>query len=200
MAKPIDFYFDFSSPYGYLAAEKIDGIAARHDREVTWRPYLLGATFKIVGNAPLVTVPMKGDYARRDILRSARLMGVPLTFPDNFPVNSVAACRTYYWLSDQDADLAKRFAQSAYRGYFQHNRDVGSPEIVIETAVSLGVDRDALTAALEDQAVKDRLRAEVDAAIERGIFGSPFIVIDDEPFWGADRLDQVDKWLETGGW
>jgi 2-hydroxychromene-2-carboxylate isomerase len=67
-------------------------------------------------------------------------------------------------------------------------------------AARLGVDKDQLRQALEEPAVKERLRAEVDAAIERGVFGSPYIVIDGEPFWGSDRLDQVEKWLETGGW
>ncbi|MBM3483051.1 MAG: 2-hydroxychromene-2-carboxylate isomerase, partial [Alphaproteobacteria bacterium] len=70
---PIDFYFDFSSPFGYLASERIDDIAGRHGRTTVWRPFLLGAVFKIVGTAPLLDYPMKGDYSRRDMVRSARL-------------------------------------------------------------------------------------------------------------------------------
>ena len=75
-----------------------------------------------------------------------------------------------------------------------------SAEAVVGVAEALGIDGGALAEALRDPAVKERLKAETEAAIERGVFGSPTIVIDGEPFWGADRLDHVDRWLETGGW
>ena len=87
-----------------------------------------------------------------------------------------------------------------YRGYFVDNRDLSRPETVVEAAQALGVDGDALVAALQDQAVKDRLRTENDAALERGVFGSPTVFVGDEMFWGHDRLEQIDRWLETGGW
>jgi len=76
MAAPIEFYFDFSSPFGYLASEKIDQLAAKHGREVMWRPFLLGAVFKITGGMPTMEVPIKGDYYKRDFPRSARYLGV----------------------------------------------------------------------------------------------------------------------------
>ena len=72
MSSSIDFYFDFSSPYGYLASEKIEAMAARHGRSVDWRPVLLGVMFKATGMAPLTEIPLKGDYSRRDLARSAR--------------------------------------------------------------------------------------------------------------------------------
>ena len=103
MSGSIDFYFDFSSPYGYLAAERIDGIAERHGRTVAWRPFLLGAVFQRIGGSPLVDQPMKGPYSRHDMLRSARLHGIAFSVPDNFPVNSIAACRAFYWLAESDA-------------------------------------------------------------------------------------------------
>ncbi len=196
----LDFYFDFSSPYGYIAAERIDAIAERHGRAAAWRPFLLGAVFQKIGGTPLVDQPMKGPYSRHDMLRSARLRGITFNVPDPFPVNSIAACRAFYWLADRDPVQAHALAQALYRGYFADNRDLSKPETVIETARGLGVDGDALAAALQDQAVKDRLRTENDAALARGIFGSPTIFVGDEMFWGNDRLDQVDRWLETGGW
>lgn len=196
----LDFYFDFSSPYGYLAAERIDAIAEKHGHDVAWRPFLLGAVFQKIGGSPLVDQPMKGPYSRLDMLRSARLHGTTFNIPDPFPVNSVAACRAVYWLSDQDPARGHDLAKALYRGYFVDNRDVSKPEIVVAAAVALGVEQDALIAALQDQAVKDRLRTENDAALERGVFGSPTFFVGDEMFWGADRLEQVDRWLETGGW
>lgn len=200
MANPIDFYFDFSSPYGYFASAKIDDIAAKHGREVVWRPILLGAVFKITGQQPLPTIPLKGSYGKHDLARSARLFGVPFKLPSKFPVAGQAPSRAFYWVGDRDPALAKQLARALYRAYFAEDRDISSPEVTANVAAKLGIERDGMLAALNDPAVKERLKSEVDAAIERGVFGSPYIVIDGEPFWGSDRLEQVDKWLATGGW
>ena len=200
MTTPIDFYFDFSSPYGYLGAQYIDTVGARYGREVTWRPTLLGVAFKTTGGSPLLSQPLKGDYARRDAARTARLMGVPLTLPRRFPFLSLAAARAFYWLADRDAVQAKDVAKALYHVAFGIGGDISSAKAVAEIAASRGVDLEELLAALHDPAVKERLRAEVDAAIARGVFGSPFFVVDDEPFWGIDHLDQLDRWMATGGW
>lgn len=200
MANPIDFYFDFSSPYGYLASTRIDALAARHGRSVVWRPHLLGAVFKINGQQPLASIPLKGNYAAHDLARSARLLKVPFKLPSKFPIGATAPSRAFYWVHDREPALAKRLAQALYTAYFAQDRDISSPEATVNIAAKVGVDKAELEQALNDPAVKDRLRAEVDAAIARGVFGSPYFVVDGEPFWGSDRLEQLDKWLETGGW
>jgi len=200
MANPIDFYFDFSSPYGYLASTRIDALAANHGRSVVWRPHLLGAVFKLNDQRPLASIPLKSDYAARDLARSARLLKVPFNLPTKFPVGATAPSRAFYWVNDRDPALAKRLAQALYHAYFAEDRDISSPEVTCDVAAGLEVDRVELAQALNDPAVKERLRTEVDAAIARGVFGSPYIIVDGEPFWGSDRLDQVEKWLETGGW
>jgi len=200
MANPIDFYFDFSSPYGYLASTKIDELAAKHGRAVIWRPILLGAVFKITGGQPLATIPLKNSYSAHDMARSARLMNVPFKLPTKFPVAGQAPSRAFYWVGDKDPTLAKKLAQALYHAYFAEDRDISNPEVTGNVAAKLGVDKAGLSQALNEPAIKERLRIEVDAAIERGVFGSPYIVIDGEPFWGSDRLDQVEKWLATGGW
>jgi len=200
MTNPIDFYFDFSSPYGYFASTKIDDLAAKHDRAVTWRPILLGAVFKITGQQPLTTIALKGSYAAHDLARSARLFKVPFRLPARFPISSTAPSRAFYWVGDKDPALAKKLAQALYHAYFAEDRDISNPEVTGNVAAKLGIGKEELTQALNEPAVKERLKTEVDAAIERGVFGSPYIVIDGEPFWGSDRLDQVEKWLQTGGW
>ena len=197
---PIDFYFDFSSPYGYLAGHRIDGIAGKHGREVLWRPFLLGIVFAITGQSPLISQPMRGAYALRDFSRSARALGIPFTMPEPFPVLTLAAGRAFYWLQDRDPALAKDFARAVYHRIFGEGGDISTSEAIIPIAETFGVDGQELGAALIDREVKDRLRCETQAAIDRGVFGSPFVMVDGEPFWGADRLDQVDTWLETGGW
>jgi 2-hydroxychromene-2-carboxylate isomerase len=200
MSDPIDFYFDFSSPYGYLAAKQIDGIAERHGRRVTWRPHLIGAVFPTTGSKPLLDIPLKGDYARRDLPRTARRLGIPFQLPTPFPFMSVAAARGFYWLSDSDPATAKELAMALYDRAFGDGGEISSAEAVIAVASGLGIDADELRAALNESAVKARLKAEVNAAIERGVFGSPYIVVDGEPFWGHDKLAEIDRWLETGGW
>ncbi len=198
MTRPLHFYFDFSSPYGYLAAHRIEGLAARHGRDVVWRPILIGVVFKITGARPIIDVPLKGDYARRDMARTARLFGVPFTLPSPFPFASVAAARAFYWLSDSDPGRARALALAIFDAAFGAGRDVSGAGAVADIAAGLGID--GVPEALRDPAVKARLRAENDAAIERGVFGSPIVVVDGEAFWGVDRLDQIDRWLETGGW
>lgn len=200
MANPIDFYFDFSSPYGYLASTRIDEIAARHGRSVAWRPILLGAVFKITGQQPLTTIPLKGSYAKHDLSRAGRLFGVPFKMPTKFPIGATAPSRAFYWIRDRDPALAVQAAQALFRAYFAEDRDISNPEVTANVAAKIGVNREELVQALNNAALKERLKNEVDAAVERGVFGSPYIIIDNEPFWGADRLEQVEKWLATGGW
>jgi 2-hydroxychromene-2-carboxylate isomerase len=200
MANPIDFYFDFSSPYGYFASAKIEDIASRHGRTVNWRPILLGAVFKVTGSKPLAAIPLKSDYMKRDLERTARLLNVPFRLPSNFPIGTMAPARAFYYVNNQDPAAAKRLALAFYVAYFADNIDISSPEATVDIAGHAGLDRDEITRALDDQTVKDRLRRETDAAISLGVFGSPYIVVDGEPFWGSDRLEQVEKWLENGGW
>ncbi len=197
---PILFYFDFSSPYGYFAALKIDEIAADFDRQVQWKPMMLGAAMKETGNVPIVQQPIKGDYCRLDWERMARYMEVPWEMPDPFPIATLAAARAFYWLDDHDPDLAKGFARAAFGEYFGKGRDITEAETVADVAEPLGINRDDLLAAVQDPAIKERLKDETTAALEKGVFGSPMVIIDGEPFWGCDRLWMIRRWLKSGGW
>ncbi len=196
---PIEFWFDFTSPYSYLMAEKIDDLAAKHGRKVKWHPVLLGAVFKTTGAVPLTQVPLKGEYAVRDFARSARYLDVPYRQPSKFPLATLAVSRAYYWLHDRDCTMARNFARAAFRAYFAEDRDISDPTVVVQLAAAQGANAEELAAALGTQELKDRLKRECDAALARGMFGAPYVIIDDEPFWGADRLPQIEKWLETGG-
>ena len=200
MPNPIEFYFDFSSPYGYLASERIDAIAARHGRDVAWRPYLMGVAMKVTGSSPVVDRPMLGAYSRRDMERSARRLEVPFKFPEPFPIPTVAACRAVYWMEQADESAARPLAQALYRTYFVDGRNISEPDVVADVAADSGTGRDALLAGIQEPAIKERLKEVTNDAVERGIFGSPFFMVDGEPFWGHDRMDEVDRWLETGGW
>jgi 2-hydroxychromene-2-carboxylate isomerase len=200
MPGPIEFYFEFSSPYGYIASQQVDDVGLRLGREVAWHPFLLGPVFKATGQGPLVDVPMKGDYSRHDFARSARFHGVPFRMPSKFPIGSVAALRAFYWVQDRDPAQARALAKSLYSAFFTADRDISAPETVVEIAAAGGIDGAALAVALADPAVKDRAKAAVDAALAKGVFGSPYFIVDGEPFWGNDRIPMLEAWVKRGGW
>ena len=200
MAGPIEFWFEFSSPYGYLAAREIEALGARHGRAVSWKPFLLGVVMKETGGQPIVEIPLKGDYSLRDMHRVARGMGFEMKMPDPFPFLAVAASRTYYWLLGRDEALAKRVARTLYDAAFVEGRNLSKPEDVAEVAAREGVDQQELLTSIQDQAIRDRLRDEMAAAMAKGVFGSPFVIVDGEPFWGFDKFPEIERWIETGGW
>lgn len=199
MSSLIDFYFDFSSPYSYLLSERIDALAAQHGRTVCWKPVLLGAIFKASGSAPLThQFPPKAAYSVRDFARSARFMGIAYRHPDVFPLATQYAARATYWLDAHDPALARRFAQAVFRAIFVDNTDVSSLDATLAIAQSCGADPAVLGEAIQGGEMKARLKREVEAAIALGVFGGPYVVIDGEPFFGADRLPQIERWLASG--
>ena len=138
MAAAIDFYFDFSSPYGYIAAAKVEALAAKHGRGVNWRPMLLGAAMKVTGGAPLPQIPLKGDYAKRDFVRSAKFHGVPFRIPSSFPISTIAAVRAFYWAQGKDPARALALAKALYSAYFADDVDISRVEEVIRIAAGVG--------------------------------------------------------------
>ena len=212
MAAPLEFWFDFSSPYGYLAAQRIEALAARHGRAVDWRPMLLGVAFKAAGTAPLTEVPLKGPYSKRDFVRSARFHGIDeFRMPSRFPIPTQAAGRILLWAKENYAKevvgpaSAGRFpspaavARAMLRAYWVEDRDISNPDIAAAAAGEAGVDVAAARAVVDDPVWKDALKREVETGLARGVFGSPFVVVDDEPFWGLDRFDQLDWFLGSAG-
>lgn len=200
MPAPIEFYFDFSSPYGYLGSHMIEPVAARHGRSVEWKPYLIGAVFKVAGTQPLTAYPLKGEYSKHDFARTARLHSIPFRLPAKFPVGSVAAARGHYWLADTAPERAPTYAKAIYAAYFADGRDISDAAVVADIAGEAGIDRAAFLTGIEQPEIKAKLKDATDSAIARGVFGAPFFFVDGEPFWGADRIDMVDRWLATGGW
>lgn len=199
MAAPIEFWFDFSSPYSYLASEKIEELAARHGRGVAYRPTLLGVIFRTTGGVPLTElVPPKASYFAHDFARSARFAGVPYRQPSVFPIATVNAARAFLWLQEQDEALAARFLHAAFRAYFSQDRSLAEPEVLNALAIEVGADPVAMARGMQEPAIKERLKALVDESIARGVFGAPTIFVDGEMFWGHDRLPQVERWLATG--
>ena len=195
---------NFSSPYGYMAAELIDDMAAKYGYDVNWKPFLLGAVFKLEGTKSLTQYPMKGAYSKYDMTRSAKFYGLEFNWPEKFPIMAVNSARAIYWLKNSDNPeykaKDKQLSLAIYRAAFVDGKDIADLNILAQLAISVNIDADAMLAAIKTTAVKQILHDEVEKAIGRGVFGSPFFFINDEAFWGMDRFPQMEKWLATGGW
>jgi len=202
MREPIDFYFDFLSSYGYFASLRIEQLAARHGRAVRWHSMLLGVSvMKTMGLKPLLETPLKRDYVLRDTARYMRRHQLELRrkLTDPF-MDPRAAARGFYWVQRQRPGQESHFARLAFDRYWREGRDLGAPAQVAALAPEIGLDPAAMLEGIEGEQARTDLRDAVTASLARGVFGSPFFFIDGEPFWGSDRLEQLDEWLGCGGW
>ena len=200
MSGVLDFYFDFSSPYAYFAAMDIGKLAERHSLTLHWHPILLGAIFKKTGAQPLLSMPLKQDYAQHDLERTSRINKVPFIMPPKMPFMSLAACRAFYWLERQDRIVANSFAKNLFKAGYQMGLDISDSAVVVDVVVALGFKEDDILAGLKDQSIKDEVRSAVDNAQDAGVFGSPYFIFNSEPFWGYDRMPMLDEWITQKGW
>lgn len=198
MASPIDFYFDFSSPYSYIASEWIEALAERHGRPVRWHAILLGVTFQAAELKSPVSYPLKGDYAYRDFARSARFEGLPYRQPQPFPIPTQNAARVFWWLHERDPQQAVAWAQAAFRAFFTRGVALNDAAQLKALAAEHGLPADEAERAWNDPQWKERLKQVNEAAIGAGVFGAPFFIVDGEPFWGNDRKAQLERWLASG--
>jgi len=198
MNTSIDFYFDFSSPYSYIASEWIEALAARHGRTVAWKAVMLGAVFQAAELKSPVSHPIKREYSLHDFERSARFAGVPFTIPPKFPVATQNASRVFWFLHADDPARAVAWARLCLRAYFTRGTDLGDAVALAGLATEAGFEAGSAERVWTDPHWKDRLRQANDAAIAAGVFGAPFFMLDGEPFWGNDRRPQIERWLESG--
>lgn len=196
---PIDFCFDYSSPYSYIANEWIDALAARHGRTVRRRAILLGVTFQAAELRSPVGYPLKREYSMRDFARSARFERVPYVQPQPFPIATHLAARVFWWLQEREGEeAAARWTRAAFRAYFTRGVPLDEAAALKALAVEAGLDGNAAEAAWNDPVWKSRLRQANEDALQQGVFGAPWFIIDGEPFWGNDRKAQLERWLSEG--
>ena len=199
MKAPIHFYFDFSSPYSYIANEWVDALGARHGRAVQRHAVLLGATFQAAELKPPIAYPIKGEYSRRDFERSARFEGVPYRVPPVFPIPTQNAARIFWWLNDSGNEAAAAaWATAGLRAMFARGVPLHEAAALKALAAEQGLDPDEAERVWNDAPWKARLKRENEEAIAAGVFGAPFFLIDGEPFWGNDRKPQIERWLAQG--
>jgi 2-hydroxychromene-2-carboxylate isomerase/rhodanese-related sulfurtransferase len=193
-ATHVDFYFDFSSPYSYIAAEKIDALVESYGLEVRWKPYLLGVILKTTG-ASLLTIghEWKTSYSMADFQRSAEVHGLVYKHPSNFPQSSAIVGRCALWIEKTyGAPTAKAFSKEALRLLFVHDGDLNNTVALAAIAESLAVDSAAMLTAITQPEVKQLLATNTEAASANKIFGAPMMLYRGERFWGVDRFSHLE--------
>lgn len=196
MAKTLEFFFDYASPYSYLASEQVEALAKRTGADIRWRPFLLGAVFKATGNVPPITTPNKAIYLGKDLVDWAIHLGLPpFQMPSSFPINSLKADRLGIVAAEQGR--IAQFSHAAFRAAFVQGKDLNEPEVLAELARAAGLDAEKALARAEAQEIKDALRRNTDEAIARGAFGAPTFFVGDEMFFGNDRLIFVERLLSA---
>lgn len=197
--KTVDFFWDFSSPFAYLASTQMEALAARTGATVVWHPILLGGLFRSIGapDVPLATFSeAKQKYTMLDVARWAEYWDVPFRFPSGFPVNSVRALRLYLALPETHQAPYRR---ALFHAIWADNRDMADEEVLVSCVGDATVARAAL-AKTSDDAIKNALRANTEGAAARGVFGVPTFIVraaQDELYWGQDRLVLVEEALRT---
>lgn len=189
---PLFFYFDYISPYAYLASTQLQALASKHDRELRPVPVLFAAMLDASGARGPAEIPLKREYMFRDVNRLAKMLGVPIEPPATHPFNPLAALRATRVANDW------RFVEALYRATWVESRRVDRPEVVAEIAGETGLDGTAILEESRSPEIKTRLRTATEEAIARGAFGVPTMIADDELFWGVDSLPLLERFLSTG--
>jgi 2-hydroxychromene-2-carboxylate isomerase len=194
----LDFWFDFASTYSYPAAMRIAPLARGAGVALRFRPFLLGAVFKLQGwdTSPFNIYPAKGRYMWRDIERLCGDIDLPFRRPEQFPQNSLLSARVA--LVGLDASWGEEFCRAVFRVEFCEGRRIDDADVIGNILSRLNVSSTLMLDAARTDEIKGRLRAQTDEAQQRGIFGAPsFTTPDGELFWGNDRLERALDWAKN---
>src|SRR3972149_7191087 len=187
MAKTVEFYFDFGSPYSSRAYKALPGIAAAHGAQIVWRPMLLGGVFKATGNHSPVEIPAKGKWMQQDMQRWAARYGAVFRNNPHFPINTLVLMRGAAGMQMRGQDFDK-YVEAIFRAMWENPRNLGEPQELAAVLRQAGFDADAFLALVNDPAVKEQLKKNTEEAVARGVFGAPTFFVGEEMFWGQDRL------------
>ena len=198
----VEFFFDCSSPWTYLAFDRIEDLCAEAGAALVWRPILVGGVFNEVNQGVYEQranpVPAKMRYYGKDLADWARHRGIEIGQPPVFPVNSVKAMRGVFVALDHDC--VSRYARAVFEAYWGDLEDISRDEVLRSIVARVGLDPDAFFARIALPATKARLRENTDELIARGGFGSPTIFVDgDDMYFGNDRLPLVAEALRPRG-
>ena len=194
------FWFDFGSTYSYLSAVRVGEASEKAGVPVSWEPFLLGPIFAEQGwdDSPFNVYPAKGRYMWRDLERQCEDRGIPFARPSSFPRNGVLAARVACLARATSEPWLPDFARAVFRANFAEDREIGDAAEVRSILDSLGLEGARIFEEAHEPGNRQRLREQTRRAAELGIFGAPSFVVDDELFWGDDRLNDALTWASGG--
>jgi 2-hydroxychromene-2-carboxylate isomerase len=195
MATELEFFFDYGSPFSYLADTQLKGLAERTGALVVYRPMLLGGVFKETGNASPIAIEAKRKYAMNDLQRWANHYGVPAPGNPHFPINTIRLMRGA--IAAERAGVFAAYHRAIFDAFWREGLNLGDAAVVRGTLQRAGLDAERVAAMSEEHAVKDGLRVATEAAVARGAFGAPTFFVGEQMFWGNDRLMFVEHALTT---
>lgn len=190
-ARNIEFWFEFASSYSYLSVMRIEAEAQRLGVGIHWKPFLLGPIFRALGmeTSPFLLQKEKGAYAWQDMARQCRKYGLRWTRPSTFPRLSVLPARVAL-LGAQEAWIGA-FCRGVMELNFVRDQDIDTPDRLAPILTQLGLPASDILREAQAEATKSRLRAQIEEARRKGIFGAPTVFVGTEMFWGNDRLDDA---------
>ena len=190
MMKTVEFYFDFGSPYSYLAYKALPAIAAARGAQIVWRPMLLGGVFKATGNHSPAEIPAKSRWMHQDMQRWAARYGAVFRFNPHFPINTLVLMRGAVGMQMRGPDFRK-YMDAVFHAMWAEPCNLGDAAELAALLRQAGLDADVVLALANDAAVKEQLKKQTEEAVARGVFGAPTFFVGEEMFWGQDRLDFV---------
>ncbi len=190
----IEFFFDCSSPWTYLAFHNIQSLSQELNEPIAWRPMLVGGVFNSANPSVYAMrenpVPAKMAYMLKDLQDWAALAKLKLIMPPKiFPINSVKAMRGCLWLEPQGKLVP--FANAVFEAYWAREEDISQDSVLLKICQQVGVDGEQFLAGITQPAIKEQLKRNTDEAVRRGAFGSPTIYLGDDMYFGNDRLSLV---------
>jgi 2-hydroxychromene-2-carboxylate isomerase len=190
LAKTVEFYFDFGSPYSYLAYKALPAIAAAHGAQILWRPMLLGGVFKATGNHSPAEIAAKSAWMQRDMERWAARYGAAFRRNPHFPINTLTLMRGAAGMQLRGRDFDK-YVETIFGAMWAEPCNLGDAQELAAVLRAAGFDAGEFQSLVNDAAVKERLKQQTEEAVARGVFGAPTFFVGEDMFWGQDRLDFV---------
>ncbi|AFY18722.1 2-hydroxychromene-2-carboxylate isomerase [Pseudomonas sp. UW4] len=191
MSKTVEFYFDLGSPATYLAYTQLPKICAQTDTRLVYIPLLLGGVFKATGNASPATIPAKGRYMFQDLDRYAKRYGVPLKFNPHFPINTLMLMRAVTGMQLRHPERFAAFLDCLFKAIWVEGRNLDEPATVAAVLSENGFHPQEVLALTADEEIKTALKDNTEKAVKRGVFGAPSMFVDNQLYFGQDRLDFV---------
>lgn len=194
--KKIEFYFDFGSPYSYIAYHQLKKYQNEYNIEIIYHPILLGAVFKATNNTSPAMIPQKAKYIFKDLNDSAKYWSIPFKFNPNFPINTFFLMRGAVGFQEKYPEQFDHYVATVFKAMFEQPVNLNDEAVVKSTLESNGFSYESYQNLINDSEIKDLAKIKTQHAVERGLFGAPTFFINNEMFWGQDRLHFIEQQLK----